>query len=133
MVLQIEGAAKRLILSLLLACGAAGCAVYGPPYAAYGAPYGATYGGAYGGAYGNSVYPGYSYDGGYPYAAPAYAYPPLTLGLGFSYHDRGERYHGHRGHRGHHGWGDRHRAGNAWRGGHGGRRHHDGGHGRRRR
>ena len=75
MALQIRGAAKRLILSLLIAGAAAGCAVYGPPYAAYGAPYGSTAG--------YSTYPVYAYDGGYGYGGPAYAYPPVTLGLGF--------------------------------------------------
>lgn len=117
MTLQIGGAAKRLILSLMLACGLGGCAVYGPPYAGYSA-----YDSGYAPAYGYGGYPAYSYYGG-----PAYAYPPLTLGLGFSYYDRGPRgygrshYHG-RGH--HHGgqhWSGHHR-------GHGGHHHH--GHGR---
>lgn len=112
MALQIRGAAKRLILSLLLACGATGCAVYGPPYSAYGAPY---------------DYPAYSYDGGYAYGAPAYAYPPLSLDLGFSYYDRGPR------HRGGHGWGHRHRGGGDWRGHRGGHGQHHRGHGRPRR
>jgi len=119
MALQIRGAAKRLILSLMLACGAAGCAVYGPPYAPYGAPYGSTAG--------YSAYPAYSYDDGYSYGAPAYAYPPVTLGLGFSYYDRGPRHHGG------HGWGNRHRGGHEWRGDRGGNRHQHRGHGRPRR
>ena len=86
---QIRGAAKRLFISLLLASGLGGCAVYGPPYAAYDS---------------------------YPYGgSPAYAYPPVTLDLGFSYYDRGPRYHGG------HGWNHGH-----GRGHHGGRGHHRG-------
>jgi len=104
MTLQIGGAAKRLILSLLLACGAGGC-VYGPPYAAYD--------GGYAPAYTDSPYPANAYYG-YPYARPAYAYPPVTLDFGFSYYDRGSRHHGGRG------WG---------RGYHGGHGHHHGGRG----
>ena len=105
--LQIKGAAKRLTFSLLLACGLGGCVAYGPPYA--------TYDGAYVPAYGYSSYSSYPYYGAYPYSSPAYAYPPVTLGLGFSYYDRGPRHYGH-GH--HHGRGHYH----------GGHRH--GGHGR---
>ncbi len=86
---QTKGVAKRLVISLLLAAGLGGCAVYGPPYAAY--------------------------DGGYGYnSSPAYVYPPVSLDLGFSYYDRGPRYHGGRG------WGHNH-----WRGHHG-RGHHRG-------
>ncbi|MBQ5946078.1 hypothetical protein [Massilia sp. ST3] len=85
---QIRGAAKRLLISLLLAGGLGGCAVYGPPYAAY--------------------------DSSYPYGSPAYVYPPVSVDLGFSYYDRGPRYHG--GHGWHHG---------GWRGHHG-RGHHRG-------
>jgi hypothetical protein len=64
---QFKGAAKRLVISLLLACGLGGCAVYGPPYA----PYESTY----------------------PYGGPAYVYPPVSLDLGFTYYDRGPRYY----------------------------------------
>jgi hypothetical protein len=78
---QTKGVAKRLVISLLLAAGLGGCAVYGPPYSAY--------------------------DGGYGYSgAPAYVYPPVSVDLGFSYYDRGPRYHGGHHHwRGHHGRG----------------------------
>jgi len=86
---HVQGAAKRLLISLLLACGLGGCAVYGPPYGPYGS------------------------SSPYVYDTPAYAYPPVTLDLGFSYYDRGPRYHG--GHR----WGHHH-------GGHHGRGHHRG-------
>ncbi|TXG00708.1 hypothetical protein FVD38_08065 [Massilia arenae] len=118
---QIIGAAKRLILSLLVACGLGGCVAYGPPYAAYD--------GAYAPAYGYSNYPAYPYYGAYPYGSPAYAYPPVTLGLEFSYYDRGPRHYGH-GH--HHGSGHYHGS-HGWRGhhgGHGGRHHGGHGHGR---
>jgi hypothetical protein len=119
--LQIKGAAKRLTFSLVLAAGLGGCVAYGPPYA--------TYDGAYVPAYGYSSYSAYPYYGAYPYASPAYAYPPVTLGLGFSYYDRGSRHYGH-GH--HHGRGHYH-GGHGWRGhhgGHGGRHHGGRGHGR---
>ena len=115
--LQIIGAAKRLILSLLLACGLAGCAIYGPPHGAYGAGYGPSYG--------YSGYPTYPYSSSYAYGGPAYAYPPVSLDLGFTYYDRGSRRDGG------HGWGHRHRSGEHWRGNHrgdGGHRHR--GHGR---
>ncbi|MGF6274895.1 hypothetical protein ABIB38_003287 [Massilia sp. UYP11] len=116
--LQIKGAAKRLTFSLLLACGLGGC-VYAPPYAGYDT--------AYAPAAGYSSYPAYpssSYYGAYPYGRPAYVYPPVTLGLGFSYYDRGPRHHGHGRH---HGWGRGH-GGHQWRGHHGGHggRHHGG-------
>lgn len=65
---QIKGAAKRLVISLLVAGGLGGCAVYAPPYA--------------------------SYDSTYPYSGPAYVYPPVALDLGFTYYDRGPRYYG---------------------------------------
>lgn len=120
MEMQIGGAAKRLILSLLLAWGVGGCAVYGPPYAAYPA-----HDTGYAPAYGYGGYSGYS--GSSYYGGPAYAYPPVTLGLGFSYYDRGPRLHGRAGH---HGRGHRH-GGYQWRGHHGGHGHqHHGGHGR---
>ncbi|WP_306397534.1 hypothetical protein [Telluria beijingensis] len=111
--LQMMGAAKRLIFSLLLASGIGGCAVYGPPYAIHDAGYAPAYGYS---TY--STYPADSYYGGYPYTGPAYAYPPLSLGLGFSYYDRGPRHD-----RGH-GWGHRHRGGHEWRGHRGGRGDH---------
>jgi hypothetical protein len=107
----IKGAAKRLVISLLLACGLGGCAYYGPPYAPY-----------------DSSYPYYSYG-------PGYAYPPVSLDLGFTYFDHGSRHHGghgwgHHGGRGHHGF---HHGGGGHHGfHHGGGRHHRGsGHGRR--
>lgn len=86
---QTKGVAKRLVISLLLAAGLGGC-VYAPPYSAY--------------------------DGGYGYSGgPAYAYPPVSLDLGFSYYDRGPRYHGGGHHwRGHHGR-DHHRGWNRGR------------------
>lgn len=126
--LQLAGAAKRLIFSLLLAGGVGGCAVYGPPYGAYGSGYAP--------AYGYSTYPAYSYSGGYPYAGPAYAYPPLSLGLGFTYFDRGPRYHGRHGwgHGRGHGWRHDGRGRGDWRGphrGHGDHRHQGRGRGRR--
>lgn len=113
--LQIKGAAKRLTFSLLLASSLAGCVAYAPPYAAYDTTYAP--------AYGYSAYPAYSY-GGYSHGYPAYVYPPVTLGLGFSYYDRGPRDYGRARH---HGWG-RHHGGHQWRGGHGGHghRHHGG-------
>lgn len=117
MKLQIGSAAQRLVFVLLLACSAAGC-VYAPPYAAYD--------GGYAPAYGYSGYPAYS-SYGYPYARPAYVYPPVTLGLGFSYYDRGPRHYG--GHRWGHG--GRHHGAHGWRGHHGGHSHHyHGGRGR---
>ena len=77
---QTKGVAKRLVISLLLAAGLGGC-VYAPPYSAYDGGYGSSGG-------------------------PAYAYPPVSLDLGFSYYDRGPRYHGGGHHwRGHHGRG----------------------------
>jgi len=120
--LQILGAAKRLTLSLLLACGIGGCAVYGPPYAVHDGGYAPAYGyssySSYPAYSEYSAYPAYSYSGGYPYAGPAYAYPPVSLDLGFSYYDRRPR------HRGGDGWGHRHRGGQDWRGQHGGRGDH---------
>ncbi len=101
---QFKGAAKRLVISLLLACGLGGCAVYGPPYATY-----------------DSSYP-------YAYGQPAYVYPPVSLDLGFTYFDHGPRYHG--GHR----WGHHHGGHHGWRGhhrGHGGGHHRGFGRGRR--
>jgi hypothetical protein len=65
---QTKGAAKRLIFSLLLACGLGGCAVYEPAYAPY--------------------------ESSYPYGGPAYVYPPVALDLGFTYYDRGPFYYG---------------------------------------
>lgn len=106
---RLKGAAKRLLISLLLASGLGGCAVYGPPYA-YD-----------------------SYPGGYGYGYPAYVGPPVTLDLGFQFYDHGHRHgyhhgyhHGYRGHggggwHGGRGWnGDRgHHGGRGWHGGRG--------------
>ncbi|MGZ8288046.1 MAG: hypothetical protein ACXW2U_00195 [Telluria sp.] len=92
MITNLKGAAKRLILSLLLGAGMAGCAVYAPPYSAYDS---------------------YPYNQGYS----TYVGPPVTLDLGFGFYDYGHSYyrghsgyhrgHGYRGHqhggRGHHG------------------------------
>jgi hypothetical protein len=88
---QMKGAAKRLILSLLVATSASGCAYYAPPYAAY-EPY----------AYG--------------YSQPYYVGPPVSLDLGFGFYD----YHGggHRGGGWGHGWG--HGGGGRGGWGHGG-------------
>lgn len=92
---------RRLALVLVLAVGLGGCAVYGPPYAAY------------------DPYPGYAYPG---YGYPTYVGPPVTLDFGSNYFS-GHRHHDHGGH---HGWGS-HRG---WSG-HGGGHHHGGwGHGR---
>lgn len=71
-----QGAAKRLIFSLLLAGSLGGCAVYGPPAGAY------------------DPYP-------FAYGAPTYVGPPVSLDLGLGFYDFG-RVH-HRGHRAHHG------------------------------
>ena len=98
--MRIKGAAKRLILSLLLALGLGGCAVYGPPYSAY-----------------DSYYPGY--------AAPVYVGPPIALDLGFGFYDHGYRHHRGHGYRHHGGHGYRHHGGH-----HGGGHHRRGGHGR---
>ncbi len=95
-------AVRRLAVVLFLAAGLGGCAVYGPPYAAYDPAY---------------SYPSYGYSG---YGYPTYIGPPLTLDFGFNY------YRGHRHHGGHHGW-QSHRG---WSG-HGGGHHRGGwGHGR---
>lgn len=119
MELQIGNAALRLIV-LLLACSAAGC-VYAPPYTVVD--------GGSAPAYGYSAYPGYA-TYGYPYARPAYAYPPVTLDFGFSYYDRGSRHHGRHGW-GHHHGGRHHHGGHVGRSHHGGHGHHyRGGHGR---
>jgi hypothetical protein len=96
-----KGAAKRLILSLLLATGLGGCAVY-DPYAYSPYPYGYDYGYAP---------PAYGYAApAYGYAPPAYVAPPVSLDLGFGFYSfRGGHHHG--GHWGRHG---------GFRGGHGG-------------
>lgn len=82
MKIQFKGAAKRLILSLLIGGTLAGCAVYGPPPAAY------------------DPYP-------HGYGRPVYVAPPVSLDLGFGFYDFGRTYHHHRGHglqqRHHHG------------------------------
>jgi hypothetical protein len=100
---QQHGVAKRLILSLAAATAAAalsGCAVYGPPYAAYEpAPVAAPY-----------YYP-------YTYGGPAWLGPPISLDFGFYEHGYRGGYGGyHGGYRGYRGYG-----GHAWRGGLGGR------------
>ena len=94
----MKGAAKRLIISLLVVSALSGCAVYGPPNPE---PY--TYGTD---AYGQTVYAvprGYS-DPYYPYYyGPASAGPPVFFNFGyhsFSNH-RGFR-GGHDGYRGGH-------------------------------
>jgi len=74
-------AVRRSAAVLLLAAGLGGCAVYGPPYAAYG----------------GDAYPGYGYPA---YGYPTYIGPPVTFDLGFGYYS-GHRHHHHRGH---HGW-----------------------------
>ena len=80
------GLVKRLALALAAGAALSGCAVYGPPYAAYDAPY-------------------------YPYG-PAYVGPPISLDLNYSeYSYRGGhgwrgRHGGYRG--GAHGWHGRH-------------------------
>lgn len=93
-------AVRRVGVALLLAAGLGGCAVYGPPYAAYD-PY-SSYG-----------YPAYGY--------PTYVGPPISLDLGFGYYS-GHRHYHHGGHG--HGW----RSHRGWSG-HGGG-HHRGGWGR---
>lgn len=95
---------RRLAAVLLLAAGLGGCAVYGPPYAAYDA------------------YPSYGYPA---YGYPTYVGPPISLDLSFGYYS-GHRHH-HGGHR--HGW----RSHKGWSG-HGGGHHRGGwGRGRGRR
>lgn len=94
-------AIRRLAVVLLLHASLGGCAVYGPPYAAY------------------DSYPAYGY--------PTYVGPPISLDLGFGYYS-GHRYRHHGGH--HHGWrshknwsghgGGHYRSGNGHRHGHGG-------------
>lgn len=97
-------AVRRSAAVLLLAASLGGCAVYGPPYAAYG----------------GNAYPGYGYPA---YVYPTYIGPPVTFDLGFGYYSR---HHHH--HRGHHGWGLQSR----WSG-HGGGPHRGGwGNGRER-
>ena len=91
-------AVRRSAAVLLLAAGLGSCAVYGPPYAAYG----------------GNAYPAYGYPA---YGYPTYIGPPVTFDRGFGYYSG----HRHRYHRGHHGWGS-HRG---WSG-HGGG-HHRGG------
>ena len=71
-----KGAAKRLICSLLIGGALAGCAVYGPPPAAY------------------DPYP-------YSYGRPVYVGPPVSFDLGFGFYDVG-RVHHQRGHGVHH-------------------------------
>lgn len=94
-------AVRRLVVVLLLAAGLGGCAVYGPPYAAY------------------DPYPAYGYPG---YGYPTYIGPPVTLDFGLGYYS-GHRHHHHGGH---HGW----RSHRGWSG-HGGGHHRGGwGHGR---
>jgi hypothetical protein len=96
MKMQTKGAAKRLFLSLLMATGLGGCAVY-PPYA----------------------YDPYPYGYGYGYAAPAYVGPPVSLDLGFGFYDYGGRhFDGHHRHGGFHGG---HGHGHGHGGFHGGR------------
>lgn len=118
MKLQTKGAAKRLILSLLLVVSASGCA-YDPYYYAPSQPYYS----------GSQPYYGYSrpyYGYGRPYygySAPYYVGPPISLGLGFSWSEhRGHSHHGGHGwghgYRGH-GWGHGYR-GHGGRGGRGG-------------
>jgi hypothetical protein len=114
-----KGAAKRLILSLLLATGLGGCAVYEPyGYAPY--PYGYDYGYA-APAYGYAA-PAYGYAApAYGYAPPVYVGPPISLDLGFGlYHHGGGGHHGFRGHHGGHG--GFHGGHGGFHGGHGGRR-----------
>lgn len=73
----LQGAAKRLILSLLTLSALGGCAVYAPPPEPY--------------AYGQPVY-----------AAPVYVAPPLFFNFGFrhggwgGHHGGGHRGGGHR-------------------------------------
>jgi hypothetical protein len=103
MKMQTKRAAKPLFLSLLMATGLGGCAVY-PPYAYDPYPYGYGYGSGY----------------GYGYAPPVYVDPPVSLDLGFGFYDYGGRHfgghHWHGGFHGGHGHGGFH-------GGHGGWRH----------
>jgi len=115
---QGVGVAKRLLFSLAAAAALSGCAVYGPPYAAYDAAPVAVPSAPY-----------YYYP--YAYRGPAYVGPPLSLNFGYYEHryrgGYGGYHGGYRGYRGHggHGWGGR-----GWRGGyHGGG--HGGGRGRR--
>lgn len=100
-------ALRRIAVALSMATSLGGCAVYGPPYAAYD-------------AYPSYGYPAYGYPG---YGYPTYVGPPISLDLGFGYYG-GHRHHHHGRH--HHGW----RSHKGWSG-HGGGHHRGGwGHGR---
>lgn len=117
---QKHVSAARLMLSLAAAAALSGCAVYGPPYAAYdAAPVAAPY------------YPAYPYYGyGYGYGRPAYVGPPVALNFGYYRHSyRGGGYHAP-GWGGGHGWrGAPGGRGPGWGGGRGGFGGHGGGHG----
>jgi len=115
--IQKHARAARLMLSLAAAATLSGCAVYGPPYAAYdAAPVAAPY---------YPAYPYYGYGYGYGYGRPAYVGPPVALNFGYYRHSyRGGGHHAP-GWRGGHGWHGGGR-GPAWGGGRGG---HGGGHG----
>jgi hypothetical protein len=115
MKMQIKGAAKPLLFSLLMATALGGCAVY-PPYGyGYDAyPYGYGYDG-YPYGYGYAPYP-YGYGYGY---APAYFGPPVSFDFGFGFYDHGGRHFGgHHSHGGFHGGGGH----GGFHGGHGGGR-----------
>ncbi|MGJ7914306.1 hypothetical protein ACI48D_02345 [Massilia sp. LXY-6] len=84
--------AMHLVLSLAAGAALSGCAVYGPPYAAYEAA--------------PAYYP-------YTYASPVYVGPPLSLSFGYYEH----HYRGPYGWRGGYGWGGHGWGGRGWHGG----------------
>lgn len=105
-----KGAARRLVVALLLAGGLGGC-VYDPYYYGYGYP-------AYG--YSGYGYPAYAYP---TYRYPTYVGPPVSLSFGYYEYRHHGRYHGK-----HYGQGWRGHPGHGWRGhGQGGWGQHRGG------
>lgn len=101
--ISFRNIARRSILSLAAGAILSGCAVYGPPYAAYSPA-----------AYPYEYYP-YDYYP-YGYGRPVYVGPPVSLNFGY-YEHRSYGGHGWRGAPYAHGraWGHGHRGGGHWR------------------